>query len=40
MTEENDIVIAGGPVRSARKDGGCLNAVFCDVFVNVTTPPR
>jgi ketosteroid isomerase-like protein len=33
MTEENDIVVAEGTVRSARKDGGLLNAVFCDVFV-------
>jgi len=32
MTEENDVVIAEGSVRSARKDGGLLNAVFCDVF--------
>jgi uncharacterized protein len=33
MTEEDDIVVAEGTVRSARKDGGLLNAVFCDVFV-------
>ena len=33
MTEENDIVVAEGSVRSARRDGGLLNAVFCDVFV-------
>jgi uncharacterized protein len=32
MTEENDVVVAEGSVRSARKDGGILNAVFCDVF--------
>lgn len=32
MTEENDVVIAEGTVRSARKDGGLLNAAFCDVF--------
>jgi uncharacterized protein len=32
MTEENDVVVAEGSVRSARKDGGMLNAVFCDVF--------
>jgi ketosteroid isomerase-like protein len=32
MTEENDVVIAEGTVRSARRDGGVLNAVFCDVF--------
>lgn len=33
MTEEDNVVIAEGSVRSARKDGGMLNAVFCDVFV-------
>ena len=33
MTEEDDVVVAEGTVRSARKDGGTLNAVFCDVFV-------
>lgn len=33
MTEEHDLVIAEGTVRCARKDGGFLNAVFCDVFV-------
>ncbi|MHC1698580.1 MAG: nuclear transport factor 2 family protein [Geobacteraceae bacterium] len=33
MTEEHDIVVAEGSVSSARRDGGCLNAVFCDVFV-------
>lgn len=33
MTEEEDVVIAEGTVRNARKDGGLLNAVFCDVFV-------
>jgi uncharacterized protein len=32
MTEENDVVVAEGSVRSTRKDGGVLNAVFCDVF--------
>jgi ketosteroid isomerase-like protein len=32
MTEENDVVVAEGRVRSARKDGGVLNVVFCDVF--------
>jgi uncharacterized protein len=31
--EEHDVVVAEGTVRSARKDGGVLNAVFCDVFV-------
>jgi ketosteroid isomerase-like protein len=33
MTEEDDVVVAEGTVRCARKDGGMLNAVFCDVFV-------
>ena len=33
MIEEHDIVVAEGSVRSARRDGGLLNAVFCDVFV-------
>lgn len=33
MTEEHDVVIAEGSVRAARRDGGLLNAVFCDVFV-------
>ena len=32
LTEENDVVVAEGSVRCARKDGGLLNAVFCDVF--------
>jgi ketosteroid isomerase-like protein len=31
--EEGDIVVAEGTVRSARRDGGLLNAVFCDVFI-------
>ncbi len=33
LTEENDVVVAEGTVRAKRKDGGDLNAVFCDVFV-------
>jgi uncharacterized protein len=33
MIEEHDVVVAEGSVRAARKDGGMLNAVFCDVFV-------
>ena len=33
MIEENDIVVAEGHVRSMKRDGGLLNAVFCDVFV-------
>jgi uncharacterized protein len=33
MTEEHDVVVAEGAVRCARRDGGMLNAFFCDVFV-------
>lgn len=33
MVEENDVVVVEGQVRAKRKDGGVLNAVFCDVFV-------
>lgn len=33
MIEEDNVVVAEGTVRSARKDGGMLNAVFCDVFI-------
>jgi ketosteroid isomerase-like protein len=33
MTEENDVVVAEGSVRTERKTGGFLSAVFCDVFV-------
>ena len=32
MTEENDVVVAEGAVRVARRGGGELHAVFCDVF--------
>lgn len=32
MTEEHDVVVAEGSVRSAKRDGGLLNADFCDVF--------
>ena len=32
MVEENDVVTAEGAVRCERKNGSCLNAVFCDVF--------
>jgi len=32
LTEENDVVIAEGTVRVAWKNGGFLNAVFCDAF--------
>lgn len=33
LVEEGDVVVAEGTVRSGRRDGGTLNAVFCDVFV-------
>ena len=32
MTEEDDVVIAEGTVRCRKKDGGFLNAMFCDAF--------
>ena len=32
MSEEGDVVVAEGTVRTARKDGSMLNLVFCDVF--------
>jgi uncharacterized protein len=32
LMEEGDVVVAEGSVRSARRDGGQLLAVFCDVF--------
>lgn len=32
LTEENNIVIAEGSVKSKFKDGRLLDAVFCDVF--------
>jgi ketosteroid isomerase-like protein len=32
MVEENDVVVAEGTVRCARRDGGLLDAVFCDIF--------
>ena len=32
MVEEDDVVVAEGQVRTKRKDGSVLNAVFCDVF--------
>ncbi|HEX9753005.1 MAG TPA: nuclear transport factor 2 family protein [Methyloceanibacter sp.] len=32
LTEESDVVVAEGNVHAARRDGGFLNAVFCDVF--------
>lgn len=33
MVEENDVVVAEGRVQAKRRDGGMLDAVFCDVFV-------
>jgi ketosteroid isomerase-like protein len=32
LVEEDDVVVAEGTVRSAKRDGGVLNLVFCDVF--------
>jgi ketosteroid isomerase-like protein len=32
LVEEDDVVVAEGKVRAARKNGSVLNAVFCDVF--------
>ena len=32
MTEENDVVVAEGSVRTERKDGSVMTLVFCDVF--------
>ncbi|ESU28847.1 hypothetical protein FLJC2902T_14440 [Flavobacterium limnosediminis JC2902] len=32
MVEENDIVIAEGAVQGKMKNGGLLDALFCDVF--------
>lgn len=32
LVEEADTVVAEGTVRAARRDGGTLNLVFCDVF--------
>jgi uncharacterized protein len=32
LIEEGEVVVAEGSVRSARRDGGTLHAVFCDVF--------
>ena len=32
LTEEDDVVIAEGSVLAQWKDGGFLEAVFCDVF--------
>ena len=32
LTEEDDVVVAEGSVRTQRKDGAILNLAFCDVF--------
>ena len=32
LTEENDVVVAEGTVRTRKKDGEVVNLVFCDVF--------
>jgi ketosteroid isomerase-like protein len=32
MTEEHDVVVAEGSVRTERRAGGFLNLVICDVF--------
>ncbi|SMO84950.1 Ketosteroid isomerase-related protein [Fodinibius sediminis] len=32
LTEENDVVVAEGNVKSQMKSGEFLNAMFCDVF--------
>lgn len=32
LSEENDVVIAEGSVKSVMTDGGVLDALFCDVF--------
>ena len=33
LVEESDVVVAEGTVQSKRRDGGKLDAVFCDVFI-------
>jgi ketosteroid isomerase-like protein len=33
MTEENDVVVAEGSVRTQKKDGDVLSLRYCDVFV-------
>jgi uncharacterized protein len=33
VVEADDVVVAEGRVQAMRKQGGLLNAVFCDVFV-------
>jgi hypothetical protein len=38
MTEEDDVVVAEGSVRTQRVDGGFLNLRFCDVDEHLATP--
>jgi uncharacterized protein len=33
LVEENNVVIAQGNVVAKKREGGHLNAVFCDVFI-------
>ena len=33
LTEEDDVVVAQGMVRSVRKEGGTLTCMFCDIFM-------
>jgi uncharacterized protein len=33
MTEENDVVVAEGSVRTQRRDGTLVDLRYCDVFV-------
>jgi uncharacterized protein len=33
MTEENDVVVAEGSVRTRKRDGDVLSLRYCDVFV-------
>ena len=33
MVEEQDVVVAEGTVKATKRDGGVLDAVFCDVFI-------
>jgi len=32
LTEEDDVVVAEGAVRTQRKDGAILHLAFCDIF--------
>jgi len=32
MVEESDVIVVEGKVKVKKKEGGFLNAVFCDVF--------